>query len=86
MTEKQIYKFADLKKDIKEVLKKRSELIGISESVTLVDGFITEPFKMELSGAFTVGGPTIPLIMLVGDKSGRVYFFALRALLPELKL
>lgn len=86
MAEKKTYQFADLRQRIIEKLKERSERVGIAESVTVLDGFVTEPFKTELTGAFTVGGPTIPMVVLLGNESGRIYFFALKALLPELEL
>lgn len=86
MKEKKIYRFEDLKKDITQRLKERSLVIGIKESVAILEGFVMEPFKTELTGEFTVGGPTVPMVMLIGNESGRVYFFALKALLPELEL
>ena len=86
MVEKKICRFVDIQNDILRALKDRSGSLAISEPVTLIDGFIMEPYKSELTGAFTVGGPTIPMIMLLGNESGRIYLFALRALLPELTL
>jgi hypothetical protein len=86
MVEKKICRFADIQNDILKALKDRSSSLAISEPVTLIDGFITEPYKSELTGEFTIGGPTIPMVMLVGRETGRVYLFALRALLPELSL
>ena len=40
----------------------------------------------ELTGAFVIGGPTIPMIAVVGNNSGRIYFFALKALLPDIEI
>lgn len=84
--DKKVYRFEDLKKNIIDKLKERTSTLGINEPVTFLEGFVMEPFKTELTGAFTVGGPTVPMIMLIGSNSGRVYFFALKALLPELEL
>ena len=52
---------------------------------TLVEGFIMEPLSNEVSGNIIVGGPRIPLIAVVGNTSGQMYYFALKALLPELQ-
>lgn len=80
-----IIKFADIKQDLLAELNKRiSEgKLKIPEKVDIVDGFLNNLITMELSGAFVLGGPSIPTIMLVGQ-SGQIYFFALRALLPKI--
>jgi len=78
-------KFEDYKQRITNALRGRGN-IGISEPVTLIDGFISQPLQAELTGAFVVGGPAIPMIMLVGNSSGRIYFFALKAILPDIEL
>jgi hypothetical protein len=85
--EKKLLKFDDdIKQKIVGELKKRAEKLGISESVTIVDGFVDQPFTKELSDNFIIGGPTIPMIMLLGNESCRVYHFALKALLKDLEL
>ncbi len=81
--QKKILKFEDIKSRIMEELKNRSSKIGINESVTLVEGFLNEPFSKELSTSIMIGGPTVPMIMLVGNESGKVYLFALKALLKD---
>lgn len=80
-----IIKFQDVQQTIITELKERAQKIGISESVTLVDGFISQPFTMEISRSFIIGGPTIPMIMLLGNESGRIYFFALKAILKDME-
>lgn len=67
-----VIKFQDVQQKIITELKMRAQKIGISESVTLVDGFISQPFSMEISSSFMIGGPTIPMIMLLGNESGRL--------------
>jgi hypothetical protein len=78
-------KFAEYKQRITDALTRKGNL-GILEPVTLIDGFVNQPIQTELSGAFVVGGPAIPMIMLLGNNSGRIYFFALKAILPEVRL
>lgn len=77
-----IIKFEDYKQEIIKALGERGNL-GITEPVTIVDGFINQPIQKELSGSFVVGGPAIPMVMLVGNTTGRIYLFALKAILPN---
>jgi len=79
-----IINFEEIRPRILAELDKRFESMGISESVSLVDGFVSQPFTMELSSTYVIGGPIIPMIMLVGEDSGRIYFFALRAILKDI--
>jgi len=78
-------KFSEYKEQITKALNDKGNSLGIQEPVTLLDGFINQPIYNELTGSFVIGGPTIPMIAVVG-KSGRIYFFALKALLPDLKI
>lgn len=77
-------KFSDYKEKITKALTQKQPFLGISESVSLVDGFINQPIQQELSGNIVIGGPTIPMIAVVGNTSGRIYYFALKALLPDI--
>ena len=81
-----IIKFSEIKTDLVTALneKLQSGKLHISEKVTIIDGFVNQPLSMELSGSFVIGGPAVPMIMLVGDKSGRIYYFALKAILPNI--
>lgn len=83
-----IIKFSEIKEDLVKVLneKIKNNKLHLSEKVTIVDGFVNQPLSMELSGSFIIGGPAVPMIMLVGDESGRIYYFALKAILPEIKI
>lgn len=87
-SQSKIIKFSEIKADLVNALneKLKSNKLHISEKVTIIDGFVNQPLSMELSGSFIIGGPTVPMIMLVGDESGRIYYFALKAILPEIKI
>ena len=85
MKTKKLIKFEDIKERITEELYSRSDKIDIPESVTLVEGFLNSPFSNELHDALVVGGPKVPMIMLVGNESSKIYFIALKALLKDLK-
>jgi hypothetical protein len=83
--QQKIIKFSEIKNDLVIALneKLKSNKLHITEKVTIIDGFVNQPLSMELSGSFVIGGPTIPMIMLIGDESGRIYYFALKAILPN---
>jgi hypothetical protein len=76
--------FVDIKHKILPILEQKTKTIG--ESVSLIDGFASSPFSTELSDSVLLGGPTIPMVMLVGNDSGRLYFFALKAILKDIEI
>ncbi len=81
-----IVRFSDIKTELVDALneKLKSNKLHLSEKVTIIDGFVNQPLSTELSGSFVIGGPAVPMIMLVGDESGRIYYFALKAILPNI--
>lgn len=83
--EAKIIKFEDKKTEILSELNTRINdgRIKLSEKTTLIDGFINQLITIEISNTFTLGGPSIPMVALVGE-SGQLYFFALKAILPSL--
>lgn len=75
-------KFEDYKQRITDAVqvKLRAAPVTGEDGFTLVDGFIMQPLSNEVSGNIVLGGPTIPLVAIVGNTSGRIYYFALKAL------
>jgi len=82
--ERKNIKFEDIKPEILSILEQKAEALG--EPVNLVDGFVSSQFSTELSDSVLLGGPTIPMVMLIGKESGRLYFFALKILLPNIEI
>lgn len=79
-------KFSEIKQKIIDALNSRASELGIAEPITLIDGFINQPLQTEYTGGMIIGGPAVPMIAVVGNKSGRMYFFALKALLPDVSI
>ena len=80
-------KFKDYKDRIIDELKKKQNKLGIHEKIILLDGFFSQQVQHELSNNVIIGGlPTIPMIAVVGEDSGRIYFFAAKALLPDINM
>lgn len=74
--------FSKYKKRITDVLEGRD--LGIDEEISLINGFFDSLIFKDLSDEIVLFGPTIPLIIAVGETSGRVYVFALKHVLPDL--
>ena len=81
-------KFSKIKSDIIKALnnKLNNKTLHITEKVTLVDGFVDQAYLPKLTKKWVIGGSSIPMIILVGDESGQIYYFALKAILPKLDL
>lgn len=78
-----VIKFIAIKDELVKKINEKMPQLGLTEPATLVDGFINQPISTELSGSFIIGGPTVPMIMIVGNITGRVHFFALKAIWPD---
>ena len=83
--QQKIIKFTEIKDRLIQQINPRLPQMGLAEPVTLIDGFVNQPISMELSGSFVIGGPTVPMILVVGNNTGRIYFFALKALIPDIE-
>ncbi|MGH3055244.1 MAG: hypothetical protein ACRDL7_09740, partial [Gaiellaceae bacterium] len=66
---------------IMDALKERPFDLG--EPVTLFHGFREQVFEYTLSDYVKAAGMSVPMVMLVGARTGRIYYFALKALLPD---
>lgn len=82
-------KFSDYKEKIQSGLTEKLQgidFVGETQGFTLIDGFFNLPIQTELSGSLTIGGPTVPMVAIVGNKTGRVYYFAIKAIVPEVEI
>jgi|FreactTroBogLake_1042271.scaffolds.fasta_scaffold14799_4 hypothetical protein len=79
-----IMKFKDIQDDLIKALKPLAK--DLNEEVNLIDGFISAEFLEELNDNPVLGGPTVPMVALISEKSGRLYFYSLRMLLPDLEI
>ena len=81
--------FNSIKNELQTALQERlklTPLVGETRGFTLVEGFLNSPLQTEISGNLVIGGPNIPMVAIVGNSSGRMYFFALKAVLPNLTI
>lgn len=79
--------FSDIRNQLIKALESKDlkNDAGIHEDISLIDGFVTEPLRLELSKSLSLGSDSaVPMVMLIGKKTGRVYLFAVKALLKDL--
>lgn len=78
-------KFSKIQERIKSELNKRYEDTAIGETLTLVQYFSDYPLTqhLELTEEALYRKNTVPMVMLIGDKTGQVYCFSLEELLKE---
>lgn len=81
--QQKIIKFEDVKEKIIKAIESKLPQAGLNEPVTLIEGFINQPISMKLSKNFIIGGPSVPMVMVVGNNTGRIHFFALKPLIPD---
>ena len=81
---KKVLKFSSIKDDLIKTLRNRE--LNIEEEVTLINGFFNCPVQTEMTDTFIIGGSTVPMIAVYGNESGRVYWFALKVVLPDLDI
>jgi len=77
-------KFSYYKNEIIEALNSKNRLID--EPNYLIDGFINLPIIYKINGDITVWSPIMPMIAVIWNNSGRIYFFPLKELLPNINL
>lgn len=82
--------FDEIRGQITEALNARFRAPGSTKftgesGFTLLDGFIMQPLQKELPGVI-IGGPAIPLVAVLGNTSGTMYYFPLKILLPNLEI
>lgn len=75
--------FNDYRDKLIEAIKAKDLIAGgINEPLTLIDGFILDAIHMEVSLEPAKSSILlIPKVILAGEKSGRLYYFAAKSLI-----
>lgn len=84
-------KFEDFKSLITKAVEEhlRTTPIQGEAGFTLIDGFIMQQLNKEISRDIIIGGDVnlLPLVAVVGNTSGRLYYFAVKKLnIPGLNI
>jgi hypothetical protein len=56
------------------------------KNLTLIEGFVSQTITTTFGMASDEINQTIPMVMLVGLQTGRVYYLALKVLIPRINL
>lgn len=78
--------FNQLKNEIQTAIKSRMDSLNLPQGeagFTLIDGFFNFPIQDQLNGSLIIGGPSVPMVAIMGNTSGRVFFFPLKVLIPN---
>ncbi len=73
--------FYEVKDEILRIINSCPEKFGIEEPVTLFPGFLNIPLCLEITGKTMIGGDTLPMVLLIGNTSSKVYLFALKSII-----
>jgi len=79
-----VFNYKDIKEELREVIINK-KITDINEPVSICEGIATMDFRPYLYNTALWGGGDIPMVILVGTETGKLYFFSLYILLPHLK-
>lgn len=69
---------------VKDQIKKHFEQ-NMWLEYTLVEGFYNQPYSTELTDKLTISGSSIPMIAIINNETGRVAFYAVKAIIPDIE-
>lgn len=80
--------FENYKQSIIKAIKEKLEIKNIKSEggFDLIEGFFNRPIQTKIAGKIIIGGKTVPMVAIAEKKTGRMHFFALKALLPEIEI
>ena len=76
--------FEDIKDKIIKKLNEDIVNLWINEGISLIDWIFMQPIQRSLSSNLVIWWSSIPMVAVVWQKTWRVYFFAIKALLPDI--
>lgn len=82
--EEKSLEFSSIKDALIDTIK--TDSFDNQEDLILLEGFFNIPFPEEYKKGSMVGGPTIPMVAVLDNTSGRIQLFALKALIPHLPI
>lgn len=77
-------KFENIKGEIIKRLNEKKNNMGFNEQVLLIDWIFMQPIQQTISSNLIIWWPSIPMIALVWQETWRIYFIALKILLPDI--
>ena len=77
-------KFIELRPKILKALEEKKRYLLEEDGFLLIDGFVYYRIMQEIPFDTNTSTHALPMVALVGEKTGRVYTFSLQDILPEL--
>ena len=78
-------KFRDYKEKIIDALKARGFTFFDPQTKQgdhlLIDQFVIQPIHDEVTGNVVIGGPTLPMVVIINVRTSELRFFALKGLI-----
>jgi hypothetical protein len=86
-TKNDVVEFEKIKNELQQAIAKSLQQDNLHpHDFILLDGFFNQPFQNELSTKIVLGGKTVPMVAVIKQATGQLLFYALKALLPNLKI
>jgi hypothetical protein len=82
--DKKPLKYTDIESQILTALERKGQSLGLTPEPLNIIGMTSIQLQDDLS-SIQFGGNSLPVVVVVGQNTGRVYQFALKALLPDLE-
>ncbi len=81
-------KFSDIQDRVQAELKKKLKDTPIpnEDGFAIIKGFMKFYLHKEISKDITTAVATLPMVAIVGNTSGRIYTYALKAILPDIEI
>ena len=76
----------NFKKYSEDILKKLKENknLTLQGNWTIMEFFVNQSIQEEISGNIVIGGPTLPLVVMMNTDTGEVKYFSLKFLIGDL--
>ena len=76
----------NFKKYSEAILKKLKENknLTLQGNWTIMEFFVNQSIQEEISGNIVIGGPTLPLVVMMNTDTGEVKYFSLKFLIGDL--
>jgi len=77
-------KFVELREKILKALEEKKKHLLDEDGFLLIEGFVYYRIMQEIPFDTNTSTKALPMVVLIGSKTGRVYTFSLQDILPEL--
>lgn len=82
------YTFSSLQKEIMQKLQEldKKGFFGEDKNLTIMDGFVFMPIQESVGMGISIGGRSIPTVVVIDNDTGRIWNLSLKHLVPRIEL